>query len=188
MPDEFHRLVQDVADGMERVVIAVRSGKHNDSEFHCLTPPALRETVFYHVAGILFRIFPRRGPISAACQLVSCDVHAKSDAETMVVFHNHFIAAVHLLRGCAGDLYTTPLEFGMERIDIVYPHIGIDPLLASGGIRGTGLAGFDASKMNPHGIAPHDGVDRRVEKIAENLEAELVPVIFGGYHHVRDSQ
>jgi hypothetical protein len=34
MPDEFHRLLQNIADGMERVVIAVRPGEDYDPKFH----------------------------------------------------------------------------------------------------------------------------------------------------------
>jgi hypothetical protein len=34
MPDEFRFLAQVVADGVERVVVAIASGKNNDAKFH----------------------------------------------------------------------------------------------------------------------------------------------------------
>src|SRR5579883_859983 len=42
MPDEFHRLMQDVSDRIKGVVVAIGSGKDDDSKFHCaVTPPAI---------------------------------------------------------------------------------------------------------------------------------------------------
>jgi hypothetical protein len=39
VPDEFDGLVQDIADGVERVVVAIGPGKNNDSELHCVLAP-----------------------------------------------------------------------------------------------------------------------------------------------------
>jgi hypothetical protein len=40
MPDEFDGFVEDVADGVERVVIAVGPGKDEDSKFHAAMTPS----------------------------------------------------------------------------------------------------------------------------------------------------
>jgi len=39
VPNEFDGLVQDVADGVKRVVVAIRAGKNYDSEFHRVGSP-----------------------------------------------------------------------------------------------------------------------------------------------------
>ena len=39
VPDEFHRLMKDVADGVKRVVVAIGPGKNDDSKFHALAAP-----------------------------------------------------------------------------------------------------------------------------------------------------
>jgi hypothetical protein len=39
MPDELNRLMEDIAYGVERVVVAIRSGKDDDSKFHALAAP-----------------------------------------------------------------------------------------------------------------------------------------------------
>jgi len=39
VPDKLDGLVQDVADGVKRVVIAIRAGKNDDSEFHRVGSP-----------------------------------------------------------------------------------------------------------------------------------------------------
>jgi hypothetical protein len=39
MPDELNRLMEHIADGVERVVIAIGSGKDDDSKFHALAAP-----------------------------------------------------------------------------------------------------------------------------------------------------
>src|SRR5262249_40004451 len=45
VPDEFNGLLEDVADGVESVVIAIRAGKNDDSEFHrVVTPWGIRGT------------------------------------------------------------------------------------------------------------------------------------------------
>jgi hypothetical protein len=36
VPDEFRFLPQVVADGVERVVVAIASGKNNNAKFHVL--------------------------------------------------------------------------------------------------------------------------------------------------------
>jgi len=46
VPDELDRLFQNVADGVKSVVIAIRSGKNDDSEFHRVTPWSIREFLF----------------------------------------------------------------------------------------------------------------------------------------------
>jgi hypothetical protein len=47
VPDEFDRFLQDVADGVKRVVVAIGPGKNDDSKFHAVQPPvALRELLF----------------------------------------------------------------------------------------------------------------------------------------------
>src|SRR5882724_10875367 len=39
VPDELDRLFQNVADGVKSVVIAIRSGKNDNSEFHRVVTP-----------------------------------------------------------------------------------------------------------------------------------------------------
>jgi hypothetical protein len=39
--------------------------------------------------------------------------------------------------------------------------------------------------MNFDRIAPHDRIDRRVEKVPENLEAQFVAILLRGHNHVR---
>jgi hypothetical protein len=39
VPDEFDRLVQDIAERIKRVVVAIRAGKDYDSEFHRVGSP-----------------------------------------------------------------------------------------------------------------------------------------------------
>jgi deoxyxylulose-5-phosphate synthase len=47
MPDEFHRLLQDMADSVKRVVIAIGSRKDYDPKFHDAPPGFfLREFLF----------------------------------------------------------------------------------------------------------------------------------------------
>src|SRR5579885_2692735 len=42
MPDEFHRLMQHISDRIKGVVVAIGSGKDDDSKLHCaVTPPAI---------------------------------------------------------------------------------------------------------------------------------------------------
>src|SRR5882724_9442909 len=57
VPDELDRLFQNVADGVKSVVIAIRSGKNDDSEFHRVVTP-------WSIRGILILahqpVFPGR--------------------------------------------------------------------------------------------------------------------------------
>src|SRR5467141_4485712 len=46
MPQEFNRLVKDLAQGVVGVVVAVRAGKHDHTEFHRASSPLIR--AFYH--------------------------------------------------------------------------------------------------------------------------------------------
>jgi hypothetical protein len=39
MPDEFDGLAENFAEGIKSVVIAIRSGKDNDSKFHRVAAP-----------------------------------------------------------------------------------------------------------------------------------------------------
>jgi hypothetical protein len=39
VPDKFDGFVQDVADGVERVVVAIGSGKDYNSKFHAASAP-----------------------------------------------------------------------------------------------------------------------------------------------------
>jgi hypothetical protein len=39
MPNEFNGLVQNVPDGVKRVVVAIGPGENDDSEFHCALAP-----------------------------------------------------------------------------------------------------------------------------------------------------
>src|ERR1700730_2202387 len=39
MPDELNRLLENIAYGVERVVVAIRSRKDDDSKFHALVTP-----------------------------------------------------------------------------------------------------------------------------------------------------
>jgi hypothetical protein len=39
MPDELNRLMENIAYGVERVVVAIGSGKDDDSKFHALAAP-----------------------------------------------------------------------------------------------------------------------------------------------------
>src|SRR6266478_2714851 len=50
VPDELHRSLEDVADGVKRVVIAVGARKDNYSKFHAVIAPwASEENPFYHI-------------------------------------------------------------------------------------------------------------------------------------------
>jgi len=39
VPDEFDRSLQNIADGVKRVMIAIGSGKNDDSKFHAVAAP-----------------------------------------------------------------------------------------------------------------------------------------------------
>jgi hypothetical protein len=39
MPDELNRLMENIAYGVERVVVAIGSRKDDDSKFHALSAP-----------------------------------------------------------------------------------------------------------------------------------------------------
>src|SRR6266436_2203095 len=50
VPDELYGLLEDVADGVKRVVIAVGARKNNYSKFHAVIAPwASEENPFYHI-------------------------------------------------------------------------------------------------------------------------------------------
>src|SRR5258706_5874576 len=46
MPQEFNRLMKDLAQGLVGAVVAVRAGKHDHTEFHRASSPLIR--AFYH--------------------------------------------------------------------------------------------------------------------------------------------
>src|SRR5437764_500903 len=55
MPDKLDRLFEDAADGVKRVVVAIRAWKDDDSKFHCVvTPGGIREILFYHRRVLIF--------------------------------------------------------------------------------------------------------------------------------------
>jgi hypothetical protein len=39
VPDEFDGLLQNVADGVKRVMVAIGPGKNDDSKFHAVAAP-----------------------------------------------------------------------------------------------------------------------------------------------------
>src|SRR5262249_3880163 len=50
VPYELDRFFQDVADSVERVVVAIRARKDYDSKFHgVVAPGGIGETSFYHI-------------------------------------------------------------------------------------------------------------------------------------------
>ncbi len=65
VPDEFDGLLQDVADGVERVVVAIGPGKNDDSKFHAAVAPCGVCGNFYfstaaEVRRTLQRVYSRR--------------------------------------------------------------------------------------------------------------------------------
>jgi len=41
VPDKFDGLLQDVADGVKRVVVAIGPGENDDSKFHAVPAPCV---------------------------------------------------------------------------------------------------------------------------------------------------
>jgi len=111
------------------------------------------------------------------------EIHGKDQTEAEQIVHHQFQAMVDAFHRAFDDFGAALFQFRVQGLKIIDPDIGINAQPAAARLirrRNDTMVRF--AEVNDRDVTPHHGVNRRIEKIPENLEAQDVPVVFrGGY-------
>jgi hypothetical protein len=84
VPEQLDGLAQNLAQGVEGVVVAVRAGKDDDTEFHLVVTPA-------RIRGICI-LAQRRAARFTPHRPADSEIHGKGAAVAGIVFDHHLVA------------------------------------------------------------------------------------------------
>src|SRR5712692_3913522 len=135
MPDEFDRFLQDVSDGVKRVVVAIGPGENDDSKFHVVPAPC-------GIAGASILAHERpshsTSPVLHLGRFSTRErtrINRKAETKTTVIFNQQFMTLVDAHRGRLKNLRASTLQLRVQGIEVVDPDVSIDADAASSNIR-----------------------------------------------------